>query len=85
MHALLCVLRVANADVLLQAHIHPYFPYFHLDVAADCVIFKPRPGQVLGTAVRHDFSCFITLLQIANNPNVQMVRSTWSAMTSLGF
>lgn len=32
----------------MQARIHPYFPYFHLDVSADCVLFKPRAGHVLG-------------------------------------
>ena len=33
---------------ILQARIHPYFPYFHVDVSADCVLFKPAVGQILG-------------------------------------
>ena len=32
----------------VQARIHPYFPYFHVDVLADCVLFKPAAGHILG-------------------------------------
>ncbi|KAL3137611.1 hypothetical protein ABBQ38_004888 [Trebouxia sp. C0009 RCD-2024] len=41
-----------------QARIHPYFPYFHVDVSADCVLFKPAVGQILDGKVHmvsHDF------------------------------
>ena len=33
---------------MVQARIHPYFPYFHVDVLADCVLFKPAAGHILG-------------------------------------
>lgn len=32
----------------VQPVIHPYFPYFHLDVRADVLLFKPSPGMTLG-------------------------------------
>ena len=32
-----------------QAHVHPYFPYFHVDATADVLLFKPTAGASLGT------------------------------------
>ncbi len=31
----------------MQARIHPYFPYFHVDVAANVDLFSPAPGQLI--------------------------------------
>ena len=36
---------------MVQARIHPYFPYFHVDVLADCVLFKPAAGHILGEPI----------------------------------
>ncbi|DBA91577.1 TPA: hypothetical protein ACH3X1_003191 [Trebouxia sp. C0004] len=47
-----------------QARIHPYFPYFHVDVLADCVLFKPAAGHVLDGKVHmvsHDFIGLLVL------------------------
>ena len=41
-------IRSSKFTTILQARIHPYFPYFHVDVSADCVLFKPAVGQILG-------------------------------------
>ena len=43
--AMACVVTF-SANV--QARIHPYFPYFHVDVLAECVLFKPAAGHILG-------------------------------------
>ena len=43
------VLSFANERVLTtQASIHPYFPFVRLEVLADLVLFRPRPGMRLG-------------------------------------
>ncbi|DBB12505.1 TPA: hypothetical protein ACH3X3_005304 [Trebouxia sp. C0006] len=47
-----------------QARIHPYFPYFHVDVLADCVLFKPAAGHILDGKVHmvsHDFIGLLVL------------------------
>ncbi len=31
----------------MQPVIHPYFPFFHLDVRADVLVFRPQPGMLL--------------------------------------
>ena len=39
----------ANERVLTKtACIHPYFPYARLEVTAEVVLFRPRPGIRLG-------------------------------------
>lgn len=43
------LLSFRNERVLTQAAtIHPYFPFVRLDVAAEVVVFRPRPGMRLG-------------------------------------
>ena len=43
------MLSFANERVLTtQASIHPYFPFVHLEVLADLVLFRPRAGMRLG-------------------------------------
>ena len=78
---------------MVQARIHPYFPYFHVDVLADCVLFKPAAGHILGTQTGLQAGALspqqlliafgtlsnINLLHIAF---LQMARFTWSVMTS---
>lgn len=32
----------------VQARIHPYFPYFHVDVMALVFVFRPAPGAAIG-------------------------------------
>lgn len=32
----------------LQAEVDPYFPFLHVEVAADVLLFQPRPGMQLG-------------------------------------
>lgn len=47
-----------------QARIHPYFPYFHVDVLAECVLFKPAAGHILDGKVHmvsHDFIGLLVL------------------------
>ena len=34
--------------VLLQADLHPYFPYLHVTATADVVVFQPVVGMYLG-------------------------------------
>lgn len=42
------LLAYANLKIATkQPIIHPYFPYFHLDVEADVLVFKPSPGMKL--------------------------------------
>ena len=53
-----------------QARIHPYFPYFHVDMAAEMDLFSPAPGHTISTlignpAVTHQCcSAFHTVLEI---------------------
>ena len=43
------LLAFRNERVLTQAAtIHPYFPFVRLEVAAEVVVFRPRPGMRLG-------------------------------------
>lgn len=47
------MLSYRNERVLTQAaSIHPYFPYVRVQVAADVVLFRPRPGMRLGAQRR---------------------------------
>ncbi|GIL58248.1 hypothetical protein Vafri_13310 [Volvox africanus] len=42
------LLSYSNLEILTRKPIiHPYFPFFHLDVRADVLIFKPKPGMTL--------------------------------------
>ncbi|GLC36636.1 hypothetical protein PLESTM_000483500 [Pleodorina starrii] len=44
----------SNIEILTKKPvIHPYFPYFHLDVRADVLVFKPAPGMTLVGRVNH--------------------------------
>jgi len=45
---------------MVQARIHPYFPYFHVDVLADCVLFKPAAGHILGKQTGPQGCGFVT-------------------------
>lgn len=54
---------VATLSQLLvsQAKIHPYFPYFHVDVMALVFMFKPAVGVEIGApAGGDDSTCMIT-------------------------
>ena len=39
-----------GSHMVLQARIHPYFPFFHVDVTADVHIFCPDSGHTLSEA-----------------------------------
>ncbi|GIL79344.1 hypothetical protein Vretifemale_8725 [Volvox reticuliferus] len=42
------LLSYSNLEILTKKPIiHPYFPFFHLDVRADVLLFKPKPGMTL--------------------------------------
>ncbi|EIE22265.1 hypothetical protein COCSUDRAFT_66534 [Coccomyxa subellipsoidea C-169] len=45
-----------------QARIHPYFPYFHVDVAANVDLFSPAPGQLITGQVNKIGADYIGLL-----------------------
>lgn len=45
-----------------EARIHPYFPYFHVDVTADVHLFSPAPGNVITGQVNKIGSDYIGLL-----------------------
>ncbi|GFR44478.1 hypothetical protein Agub_g5741, partial [Astrephomene gubernaculifera] len=48
------LLSYSNVEVLTKKPvIHPYFPYFHLDVRADVLVFKPARGMTLVGRVNH--------------------------------
>ena len=48
------LLSYRNARVLTrQASIHPYFPYVRVEVVAEVVLFKPRPGLRLSEQRLH--------------------------------
>lgn len=43
------MLSYARERLLTQAAaIHPYFPFVRVEVVADIVLFRPRPGMQLG-------------------------------------
>ncbi|KAK9914793.1 hypothetical protein WJX75_000622 [Coccomyxa subellipsoidea] len=45
-----------------QARIHPYFPYFHVDVAAEMDLFSPAPGHTITGQVNKIGTDYIGLL-----------------------
>ncbi|CAL8468773.1 g8314 [Coccomyxa elongata] len=45
-----------------EARIHPYFPYFHVDVTADVHLFSPAPGYVITGRVNKIGADYIGLL-----------------------
>lgn len=50
---------VVTFSAKVQARIHPYFPYFHVDVLAECVLFKPAAGHILG-----EHTSYVSVLMI---------------------
>ncbi|KAG2446679.1 hypothetical protein HYH02_008247 [Chlamydomonas schloesseri] len=55
----------SNVQILTkQPVIHPYFPYFHLDVRADVLLFKPSPGMTLVARVNHLGEDYISALAL---------------------
>ena len=48
---------------LLQADLHPYFPYLHVTAVADVVVFQPLVGMHLGEAERAQGMTSCTRLQ----------------------
>lgn len=39
---------MTNPETCAQAKVHPYFPYFHVDVLALVFVFKPAAGAPIG-------------------------------------
>jgi hypothetical protein len=44
----------SHSHTISQAKIHPYFPYFHVDVAALVFIFQPVPGAAISECLAFD-------------------------------
>lgn len=54
LNGLLLQLGWARKEVTLcclQARIHPYFPYFHVDVTAEVNLFSPMPGHTISASL----------------------------------
>lgn len=49
--------------VVLQAKIHPYFPYFHVDVAALVFMFQPVLGAAISMPLTSTSACHQLLQQ----------------------
>ncbi|EFJ45236.1 hypothetical protein VOLCADRAFT_118421, partial [Volvox carteri f. nagariensis] len=57
------LISYSNVEILTKKPvIHPYFPYFHLDVRADVLVFKPTPGMTLVGRVNHIGEDYISAL-----------------------